>query len=508
MDKLKKELLNIYQTILDKEPAINQMASSVHSDYKLSAKNLYRYLILRSFDLRKVHDSLSEYGISSMRTAESYVWKNLTNALSIINLLQSKSWTPKLSIEGLGYKKSRKLLTKHANRLFNTMNKSHTTEIMVTMPTEASEDLELVRNLILAGMEVARINLSHDSIEIWQKMVENLKNISQELNLPIKIYMDLSGPKIRTAEIAIPRKKKKKDRIDNYLNLKKGEHLILTKRPTKGKRAVYKDDKQLVSYSEVGITLPQVITDLEIGDPVFFDDGMIEGKVLSKTADDIELVITKVYKKKLKSRKGINLPETHLNLPSLTDQDIKNLPFVVANADIVGYSFVRTPEDVQKLYQELAKLKNEDIGVVFKIENKEAFENLSLILFEAMKRPKIGVMIARGDLAVELGYERISEVQQQILWFCEAAHIPVIWATQVLENLAKTGIPTRAEVSDASLSAQAECVMLNKGPFIVETVQMLKQILVKMEKHGSKKKPTMRALNVAKLKLDKLAEIS
>ncbi|MFK7983482.1 MAG: pyruvate kinase, partial [Saprospiraceae bacterium] len=165
-------------------------------------------------------------------------------------------------------------------------------------------------------------------------------------------------------------------------------------------------------------------------------------------------------------------------------------------------------EDVQKLYQELTTLKNEDIGVVFKIENKEAFENLSLILFEAMKRPKIGVMIARGDLAVELGYERISEVQQQILWFCEAAHIPVIWATQVLESLAKKGIATRAEVSDASLSAQAECVMLNKGPFIVETVQMLKQILVRMEAHGVKKKSTMRALNVAKLKLDKLAEVS
>ncbi|MFK7984266.1 MAG: pyruvate kinase, partial [Saprospiraceae bacterium] len=390
MDKLEKELLNIYQAILGKETAINQMAASVHPDYALSAKNLYRYLILRSFDLRKVHDSLSEYGISSMRTAESYVWQNLTNAISIINLLQGKSWTPKLSIEGLGYRKSRKLLTKHANQLFNTTNKRHTTEIMVTMPTEASEDLELVRNLILAGMEIARINLSHDSIEVWQKMVDNLKNISRELNLPIKIYMDLSGPKIRTSEIAIPRNKKKKNRIDNYLPLKKGEHLILTKRPTKGKRAVYKDDKQLVSFAEVGITLPQIIIDLEVGDPIFFDDGMIEGRVLSKTSDDIELVITKTHKKKLKSRKGINLPETHLNLPSLTDQDIKNLPFVVANADIVGYSFVRTPEDVQKLYQELTTLKNEDIGVVFKIENKEAFENLSLILFEAMKRPKIG----------------------------------------------------------------------------------------------------------------------
>lgn len=505
MEKLEKDLLEIYQTILDKEPTINSIVNAVHPDYKLSARNLYQYLILRSFDLRKVHDKLSEYGISSMRTAESYVWQNLTNSIRIINLLQKKVWVPDTATESLGYMQSRKLLNKHANQLFNATHKKHTTEIMVTMPTEASEDLELIRDLVLSGMEIARINLSHDSIQVWQKMVNNLKMISLELNLPIKIYMDLSGPKIRTTEIAITRKKKKKTVVDDFIRLNKGEHLILTNRPTKGKRATYNEDgKQLLSYAEVGITLPQVIEDLEIGDPVFFDDGMIEGKVLLKKADELELVITKTHKKKLKSRKGINLPETHLNLPSLTEQDIKNLPFVVANADIVGYSFVRSPEDVQRLYKELDQLGAKDIGIVFKIENKEAFENLALILLEAMKKTKIGVMIARGDLAVELGYERISEVQQQILWFCEAAHVPVIWATQVLETLAKTGNATRAEVSDASLGAQAECVMLNKGPFIVDAVNMLKHILVRMEGHGSKKKSTMRALNVAKLKLDKL----
>ena len=110
-------------------------------------------------------------------------------------------------------------------------------------------------------------------------------------------------------------------------------------------------------------------------------------------------------------------------------------------------------------------------------------------------------MIARGDLAVEIGFDRISEVQNQIMWFCEAAHIPVIWATQVLENLAKTGMASRAEVSDAAISAQAECVMLNKGPYIVEAVRMLKNILIKMEAHSSKKKNTMRALKVAKTTL-------
>jgi pyruvate kinase len=136
-------------------------------------------------------------------------------------------------------------------------------------------------------------------------------------------------------------------------------------------------------------------------------------------------------------------------------------------------------------------------GVVFKIENQEAFENLPEILLKGMKQNKIGVMIARGDLAVEIGFERISEVQNEILWICEAAHVPVIWATQVLENLAKTGIPTRAEISDAALSAQAECVMLNKGKSIITAIKVLKNILIRMEGHSFKKKNELRALKVA-----------
>jgi pyruvate kinase len=159
---------------------------------------------------------------------------------------------------------------------------------------------------------------------------------------------------------------------------------------------------------------------------------------------------------------------------------------------------VRTANDVQYLYEQLNLLNAKDLGVVFKIENKEAFENLPFILLEGMKRDKIGVMIARGDLAVEIGFERISEVQNQILWFCEAAHIPVIWATQVLENLAKTGIPTRAEISDVVQGVQAECIMLNKGPYINDAIKMLKNILIRMEAHSFKKKNSLRALNIAK----------
>ena len=171
---------------------------------------------------------------------------------------------------------------------------------------------------------------------------------------------------------------------------------------------------------------------------------------------------------------------------------------------MLGYSFVRNTEDVQFLFQQLNSHGVKDIGVVFKIENVEAFENLPEILLEGMKHDRIGVMIARGDLAVEVGFERISEVQNQILWICEAAHIPVIWATQVLENLAKTGIPTRAEISDAAQGAYAECVMLNKGPYINNAIRTLENILIRMESNSFKRKNALRPLNIAIKSTEKL----
>jgi pyruvate kinase len=295
-----------------------------------------------------------------------------------------------------------------------------------------------------------------------------------------------------------------KNKAQGFIKLKEGDQLLLTKSDTLGEAAVYGPDNEVLKIAKVGVLLPQIIDDVKVNDTVFFDDGMIKGTVISKNETEAKLVIIKAYKSKLSSNKGINLPHTSLNLPALTERDIELLPFICEHADIIGYSFVRRAEDVKKLYRELEKNRNEDIGVVFKIENSEAFENLPLILFEAMKRPKIGIMIARGDLAVEIGYERISEVQNQILWFCEAAHVPVIWATQVLETLAKTGIATRAEVSDAAMSAQAECVMLNKGPFIVEAVRTLKSIIEKIEAHSSKKKSTLRMLKVAENTLEKI----
>ena len=498
--KIDKELSKILQYLTENETKIDQAISKVHEDYKLSAKNLYRYLMLRSFDLRKYHDKLSDLGLSSMRTAEGYVYSNLFHVIKNLKLLQGVPFESNPEIELIGYKKSKKLLKKHANSLFNEVRKKHFTEIMVTLPLEAAEDKEIIKKMVLNGMEIARINLSHGDIRIWTKMVEIIREVQEETQQNVKIYMDLSGPKIRTSTIKIHGKKgKTKDSI----SVRNGEHIILTKRETLGKPSKFGSVNEQLEKAEIGVMLHEIIDDAQIGDAVYFDDGMIKSQIIAKREDEVELIITDCYKSKLSSRKGINLPNTSLSLPALTQKDIENLPFICQHADIVGYSFVRTGEDVQRLYDELDKYDAKKIGVVFKIENREAFQNLPEILIKGMEHHNIGVMIARGDLAVEIGFERISEVQNQILWLCEAAHIPVIWATQVLENLAKTGIPTRAEISDAALGARAECVMLNKGRHINEAIRVLKDILIRMEGHSFKKKNSLRALNVAKRFLDK-----
>jgi pyruvate kinase len=167
---------------------------------------------------------------------------------------------------------------------------------------------------------------------------------------------------------------------------------------------------------------------------------------------------------------------------------------------MVALSFVRGPEDVERLHDVLYRLGANHLGIVLKIENRQAFENLPRILLASLNSPPVGIMIARGDLAVEVGFERLSEVQQEILWLCEAAHVPVIWATQILEGMAKKGAPSRAEVSDAAMSIQAECAMLNKGPNIVETVRFLDGIIGRMDEHYVKRRATLRKLSVAQLK--------
>jgi pyruvate kinase len=216
--------------------------------------------------------------------------------------------------------------------------------------------------------------------------------------------------------------------------------------------------------------------------------------VRSASSDALEVEITQARDEgeRLGSDKGINLPDSALKLPAMTEKDLADLVTVSSFADLVGLSFVQTADDVEALRQRLAELDATHLSLVLKIETRRAFENLPELLLSAMRSPSAGIMIARGDLAVECGYERLAEVQEEILWAAEAAYIPVIWATQVLETLAKTGLPSRAEITDAAMGGRAECVMLNKGPHILDAIHTLDDILRRMQSHQHKKRALMR----------------
>jgi pyruvate kinase len=251
--------------------------------------------------------------------------------------------------------------------------------------------------------------------------------------------------------------------------------------------------------ASIGVTLPQFFDSVKPGQPIWFDDGGIGGVIEKVTPDVVTAKIVHALAggQKLGAEKGINIPETDLPIPALTTEDRANLEFAVAHADIVGLSFVRTAADVRELRTALAALNGAHLGIMLKIETRAGFENLPQLLLESMRSRAVGVMIARGDLAVECGYLRLAELQEEILWIAEAAHVPVVWATQVLESLAKTGRPSRSEITDAAMGERAECVMLNKGPYITEAVRALHDILVRMQDHQEKKTSMLRKLHVA-----------
>ena len=193
----------------------------------------------------------------------------------------------------------------------------------------------------------------------------------------------------------------------------------------------------------------------------------------------------------------MNFPNTELGLDPLTERDREDLDFIIDHADLIGYSFVQTGNHIAALQGELARRTSDwrRFGIVGKVETPLAVRNLPEIIVHAAGSQPFAVMIARGDLAVEMGFERVAELQEEIMWVCEAAHVPVIWATQVLEGLVKDGLPSRGEMTDAAMAGRAECVMLNKGPNVAGGVDVLDRLLKRMSQHQVKKTPTLRALH-------------
>jgi pyruvate kinase len=247
----------------------------------------------------------------------------------------------------------------------------------------------------------------------------------------------------------------------------------------------------------IGCTLPEVFKDVQPGQRVLFDDGRIHGVARTATPGSVDVEIVRAGPKgtKLRGGKGINLPDTDLSVRALTPKDAEDLETARDVADAVQASFVQSAADVQDIIDRLQVLDAMHLGLILKIETVRAFERLPDLLLTAMQEERVGVMIARGDLAVEAGFERLAEVQEEILWLCEAAHVPVVWATEVLDSLAKTGQPSRAEVTDAAMGQRAECVMLNKGPAIDEAIRALSDILGRMADHQRKKRTLLRRLH-------------
>lgn len=562
---------------------------------KISAQNLIYYRAMRQTDMREIQKLLGQMGLSRMAKAEGHVLFSLRTTKAIIESLVNETplILPKVSPNP---KKSQKHLSTNAKKLLGYRSNDRRTRIMVTMPSEAANNAEMVNELVAAGMNSARINCAHDNAESWAKMIQHIREAQGKHRRKIKVCMDLAGPKIRTGDIKegpqIVRIKAKKDEfgqtispaniwlspepaessagihlpissealahlqkgmklqfrdirnkkrrfiitqkqangvwaisnktayissgtplyikqdqapmilgdlnpLESALSLKNGDELVVHKVGLSGENALYDEEGKLLHPAHISCTSQEVFQYVNEGERILFDDGKIEGVIRSCSADEmkVEIIRARSGGAKLRADKGINFPDSDLRIHGLTAKDKEDLKFVAEHADVVNMSFVNRKEDVMELLEELEKLGQKDrIGIILKIETRRGFQNLTDILLAAMQTEPIGVMIARGDLAIECGWEQIGRIQEEILWLCQAAHIPDVWATQVLENLAKTGLPSRAEITDATMSQRAECVMLNKGPYIVDAIILLDAILKNMQQYQEKKAPMLPVL--------------
>jgi pyruvate kinase len=465
---LMSELQQLRARVLSGARALD--VSDLQPGHRLSACNLAHYLAFRQCDLRELQQLLARAGLSSLGRNEAHVVAGLDSVLGILHRLHGDARVP--GDAALSFDAGESLLVNNAARLLGE-SPSRRSRIMVTMPTEASTEPELVEALVREGMDLMRINCAHDDQDAWRRMAQNLERARRVTGRACALYADLAGPKLRSVALH-----------QAATQVELGQLLLLQSQPGEGR---------------LGCTLPEAVAAIEPGHRVFFDDGKVSCVAVERAGDAVLLKVVGVTREraKIKPDAGINLPDSSLPVESLTPKDLEDLSFVVEHADVVGLSFVRKASDVTRLQAELRARDAQRLGVVLKIETAEAFQALPQLLLAALRSERAGVMVARGDLAVEIGFERLAEVQEEILWVCEAAHVPVIWATQVLEQLAKKGLPSRAEVTDAAMSVRAECVMLNKGPHVVEAVRFLDGVLRRMQEHQDKRRTLLRRLSLA-----------
>jgi len=577
----------------------------VHTEFHDSARNLVHYLALRHDDIRDLQEQLTSLGVSSLGRAEPHVMASIQVVQKALRSIEGAGQNEFSSDQQI-FEQSRQRAEKHTRDLLGSNPGSRGIGIMVTMPGEAAHDYQLVYDLVVTGMDVARINCAHDTESAWLGMIENIRRANEQAAKNCKIVMDLAGPKLRTGQLVpgprvlrirprrdaagqvispkrirfiaddtpwpgkkvavlpVPgqcidyaepgdeirfrdtrgRKRElyviSKDKhglilesykrayiaagtkirlirketgerlkfrvgelpaVDQPIILHIDDTLVLEKGDKPGEPAKTDTDGSVLKPAHVTCRPAEIFQHVMVGATVRLNDGKIEGTVESVSDDKLVVRITqaKPSGSRLRGNRSINFPDSDILCDGLTSSDVENLGFAVKYADAIGLSFVDNPGHVIALQDEIQKHPGCRLGIILKIETEQGFHQLPEILLAAMRSYPTGIMIARGDLAVECGWVRLAEIQEEMLWLCEAAHLPVIWATQVLERETKKGRPTRAEITDAAMSQRADCVMLNKGPHILAAIRMLDDILRRMNHHQHKKTARLRKLSVTEL---------
>lgn len=450
-------------------------------DFAPSAENFSHYLALRRRDIRSLQRELMVHGLSSLGRAEGRVLPTLDALLGVLRVLDGKDAAPFQADSSFFASEGR--LAARTTELFGPRSPHSPIHLLVTAPSEAADDEGFMLRLTDLGVEALRINCAHDDPDIWAKMIEHVDAAAAKTGRRMKILMDLAGPKIRTGEIR---------KVKGLKRVHVGQHLAIA---LPGR--LQKADEKLPA---VECTLSEAVAAAKKGDRVFIDDGKLETRVIGVEPWGIVVEVHAGPDEdgyKLKAEKGVNFPDTDFSVPALTQDDREALGFAAHHADGIEFSFVQREEDVAELQDALAAERPDDwrsLGLVLKIETLRAVANLPSMLVRAAGKQPTAIMIARGDLAVEIGFARLAEIQEELLWLGEAAQIPVVWATQVLESQLRTGIPSRGEMTDAAMAVRAECVMLNKGPFLFQTIAELDRLWSRMDEHIHKKTPQLRRL--------------
>jgi len=454
----------------------------IESGFQPSAENLAAYLAMRRHDLRPLQRALMRLGLSSLGRLESRVLPALATVRAALGALNGESWQP--PVDDSTFFAGSNRLAARTEAMFGAARHTRSAALLVTCPSEAADDPAFMQQLAARGVEALRINCAHDGPAQWERMITHARAAVVPGAPPMKVFMDLAGPKLRTGKI----------RAHHHArHLRTGDRIAVVTPDAIDCKVP--DDVRFT----VVCTLPEAIAAAAPGQRLLIDDGHVAAMITGKEHQMLlaNVVRTRAKGIKLRPEKGINLPDTDLAIPALTAADRAALTFVAKHADGIGYSFVQNADDVAALQAELARLRPHDwhrMTLVLKIETARAVTNLPAIIVRAAARQPVAVMIARGDLAIEIGFARLAEMQEEILWIAEAAQIPVIWATQVLEQLVKEGMPNRGELTDAAMGARAECVMLNKGPYLLEAIDWLDILLARMEHNVHKKTPQLRPL--------------